>query len=596
MTTSAKKRLTKAQIAENEALERRRFEVELMEHRIQTILSEAIAGSTGYAGSFSGQNWGKLLEYFPEGATAASVQDYARGDFIPFWDNWQAHAVQRGIGRWFGWGDLVAGGMLENLTNYTIGDGLKVGIGPKRQFQNEASVEEAIEIQEAVEEVLCANCWDTQLEAETFQTEKREGDAGIWIHNDGQDIFLDLVDSSWIAEPIDPPSQIEDWKYGILNSDDRALPELFYLAPYGQLDRSGVMSKDEFWFTKDSVPSLVKRGMSVFYPGFQILERAAVLNLRMVHGASVQASIAYIRKFMGKNATPDNIRRNAERNATQKDVINRDGSVSRVNEANIRAGQIIDVGEAEFQYGPMGTPSGPVLSQVLQAGLRIAGARRSMPEYMISGDASNANYSSTLVAESPFIKACLRDQRRLRGKWKELVWKIIKLSCLIGRIPMPFGEIERRFEVTVAAADIAVRDKDKEQARRKVQHDEGMLSKRSWAAEEGIDLDEERAKLKEEREDDPPTSMLEPEQLTALLDIAAQASSKALDPDAAREIAAIAFPAVPPEALDRVFKKIKANPSEAMLSPGTTDGLEDALNPEGKKPAKPKPQKTEAKT
>ena len=28
-----------------------------------------------------------------------------------------------------------------------------------------------------------------------------------------------------------------------------------------------------------------------------------------------------------------------------------------------------------------------------------------MPEYMVSGDASNANYASTLVAESPFVKA-----------------------------------------------------------------------------------------------------------------------------------------------------------------------------------------------
>ena len=41
--------------------------------------------------------------------------------------------------------------------------------------------------------------------------------------------------------------------------------------------------------------------------------------------------------------------------------------------------------------------------QIVQAGLRALGNRWDMPEYMISGDSSNANYASTLVSGAPFV-------------------------------------------------------------------------------------------------------------------------------------------------------------------------------------------------
>ena len=40
----------------------------------------------------------------------------------------------------------------------------------------------------------------------------------------------------------------------------------------------------------------------------------------------------------------------------------------------------------------------------IQAELRAIGSALAMPEYMISGDSSNANYASTMVAEGPAVK------------------------------------------------------------------------------------------------------------------------------------------------------------------------------------------------
>ena len=41
---------------------------------------------------------------------------------------------------------------------------------------------------------------------------------------------------------------------------------------------------------------------------------------------------------------------------------------------------------------------------VLQAELRAIASRLVMPEFMLTSDASNANYASTMVAEGPAVQ------------------------------------------------------------------------------------------------------------------------------------------------------------------------------------------------
>ena len=70
--------------------------------------------------------------------------------------------------------------------------------------------------------------------------------------------------------------------------------------------------------------------------------------------------------------------------------------------------------------------------------LQIAAAT-GLPEYMF-GDASNANYASSLVAESPTVKEVEFHQTMLEGFWKEMFRRVIKAAVDAGKLQEPAEE------------------------------------------------------------------------------------------------------------------------------------------------------------
>ena len=78
---------------------------------------------------------------------------------------------------------------------------------------------------------------------------------------------------------------------------------------------------------------------------------------------------------------------------------------------------IIDTSDAtDYQFPSEAAPVDKNVAAI-QAELRAAAAALGMPEYMLSGDASNANYSSTMVAEGPAVKTFEEMQAALdRGR------------------------------------------------------------------------------------------------------------------------------------------------------------------------------------
>jgi hypothetical protein len=132
--------------------------------------------------------------------------------------------------------------------------------------------------------------------------------------------------------------------------------------------------------------------------------------------------------------------------------------------------------------------------QVIQAALRRAGARWCMPEYMISGDASNANYASTLVAESPFVKAAEAQQAFFRRWSREVLWKVLAIAAQSGRLPADVAALRRSIEITIETPPIAVRNRKEELEIRQALHAAGILSKRTWAEQSGLDYDREQGR------------------------------------------------------------------------------------------------------
>ena len=125
--------------------------------------------------------------------------------------------------------------------------------------------------------------------------------------------------------------------------------------------------------------------------------------------SEIQSAIAVIRKH--KAATAAGL---ADFVANQADVSLTNPATGRTSHFRRYApGTILDaVAGTDYEFPAAGIDAGRYVT-VLQAELRAVASRLVMPEFMLSSDASNANYSSTMVAEGPAVKMFDRLQHEM---------------------------------------------------------------------------------------------------------------------------------------------------------------------------------------
>jgi len=141
----------------------------------------------------------------------------------------------------------------------------------------------------------------------------------------------------------------------------------------------------------------------------------------------------------------------------------------------------------------MGQSRSPIFIQVAGYILRAIGNRWQFPEYMISGDASNANFASTLVAESPFTKSREKDQGFYTRGFVALSWKILMMAHKMGRFGnIPWAQILAQVDIQVTFPEVASRDKLKQAQTNGLLNDKGVLSKHTWSSQIDLDFDEEQ--------------------------------------------------------------------------------------------------------
>ena len=78
-----------------------------------------------------------------------------------------------------------------------------------------------------------------------------------------------------------------------------------------------------------------------------------------------------------------------------------------------------------------------------------------MPEFMLTSDASNANYASTMVAEGPAVRMFQRLQAEQLADDLEVMWRVVAGAVAMGRLP---SEVETTVEINGVAPTLTVRD------------------------------------------------------------------------------------------------------------------------------------------
>ena len=357
-----------------------------------------------------------------------------------------------------------------------------------------------------------------------------------------------------------------------------------------------------------------KRGLTTFYPVFQNLTNCEDILASTVTMAKARAKIAMIRKV--NNVAPDSM---ASLVDSQIDATlggsNNMGATENIGLERFGYGSIITApANIDYEF-PGANVDAAGLIQVLQANLRSLATRFGISETLMSGDASNNNYSSALIAEAPARRTFERWQGIVGRSLaecrfepnKSLAWSQIHLAAEHGIIPK---EILKNIKITSEAYSLQSREHQKEAEMNNVYHSMGVKSIQTIRAELGLDNDTEASNFikpivdekKGATEIDPmnPSSRIESgsatqgigggdqvqdsalngAQIANLVDIIHRCSIGEIPMESGKAIARASFPAITPEIIDLMFRDVVVK-IPAPVQPVSSSSPEKLDKPEG---------------
>lgn len=395
-------------------------------------------------------------------------------------------------------------GVLDALANYVLGPGFTFTARAAR----EAPRGLAETVQGAIDRFLDENDFFGSFDREAHGRSREDGEAFVLISPvPGGRIRARFLECEQITEPADP-NPLEDWlgcgvefpscwKFGVHTAERETDRALGYHVIYdgAGLDWDYVPAARMEHF-KRNVTANAKRGVSDFFPVLGDLEREAKIRRNTAEGAALQAAIAWVMEV------PEGTLQAAAQAVDNDNVATRyrrplaDQGYRLQNVGQYGPGTILrpSAGLA-YRPGPLGAERNPNFVLAAQYVLRSIAVRWNMPEYLISSDASNANYASALVAESPFVKAREADQQFYKRHFGSLLWKVLRLAWELGRFArfgIAWETFETLIEIKIDAPSVATRDALKLAQTQEVQMRLGLLSPRTAAAQAGLDYDAER--------------------------------------------------------------------------------------------------------
>ena len=406
-------------------------------------------------------------------------------------------------------------GVLDALANYVLGPGFTFtacGIAAGAAAAEAAHL--ALLVQATIDRFLDDNHFHGALDREAHSRSREDGEAFLVLApRAGGGAQARFLECEQITQPADP-RPLEDWlgcgeefpscwKFGVhspLRETDRALGyHVIYDGTGLDWDYVPAARMEHF---KRNVPANAKRGVSDFFPVLGDLEREAKLRRNTAEGAALQAAIAWILE------SPPGTLQSAAQSVGAQDFFTaynkpiENGGVKRQDVNRYPPGTILRPSAGlTYKSGPMGSERNPNFVLVGQYVLRGIAVRWNIPEYLISADASNANYASALVAESPFVKARESDQQFYKRHFRSLLWKVVRLAWEAGRFAhsgstgpgVAWNTLRSQVEIKIDAPAVATRDSLKLAQTQAVQIGLGILSRRTAAAQAGFDYDAEVA-------------------------------------------------------------------------------------------------------
>jgi hypothetical protein len=394
--------------------------------------------------------------------------------------------LQRQFCRYLAETNSYAIGGLEGLTNYVIGRGFGYNLTPL----SGASDTLQQMAQKVLEDFLKANDW-WQYEREGCERTVTDGDCIFrFFPQDDGPTQIRIVEPECVRAPNSDP----EWAFGILTDPEDELDIKAYWVTYDgdpahgeQVDASEIHHIKAFRTRRNS-----RRGISDFWAVGEQLEEAKKLIRNMRGGEAVRSAIAYLREHA--TAPIEAVQALQANNSDFALSYLQPTTGRQVNVQKLDPGSVQDIPEGLTHKSIPAYDSAPGMS-ILGGTLEGIAARWNAPVWILSGNAADTNYASSLSAESPWVKSVQARQKYYQEHYKKILWRVLEIAVEQGKLPAKALEV---LSLQVEAPPVTVRNKQEENTINQTLYNAGLLSGQTWAVREDLDYTEEQQNRSEE--------------------------------------------------------------------------------------------------
>ena len=367
----------------------------------------------------------------------------------------------------------------ENRISYVVGTGHTYKIVAKRRRAVPSEV--LGQAQQVIDDFCERNKWGARQQ-ESLDRYDRDGESFMRFFVGGDGKMVVRFVEPW--QVMEPGNSDADSAFGIKTDSQDVETVLAYYIDGEPVDASAVQHR------KNNVGANVRRGVPLFFPVRENLRRCESLMKNMAALSDIRSRIALIRKR--KNLTNAAANAFQQKNAAATVTNQLTGQTTYIQK--FLRGAIIDTDQDVDYEFPSAMSDASQFVAVLQAELRGIASRLVMPEFMLTSDASNANYSSTMVAEGPAVKYFTRLQAAVEADDLVVMRKV--LLHAEARKEVPPG-ILRDIEIQVGKPNVQVREQLKEAQASNIMFAARTKSPQTWCAENDLDFEQEYQNWKE---------------------------------------------------------------------------------------------------